>query len=236
MPWKPSVKHWPRVSRRSRRRRSEPGAPSPYRKLIGLPFLLRNQAASALLSALITAENDRAARVRSTALDPDVEVLTARIEDLEKQLHSITKTYLAGLNNQVLSLEGTVSDFQRDLDAIPGKQLQYARLDRRVKALEEVHALLAGKLKEAEIAEAARDASVQVVDLAAAPSGPSSPNPMLNGIVALALGILLGIVAAIVREYRDKSVHTPQRHRGRDWRPRARIDSENHAVRTDGLP
>ena len=42
----------------------EPGAPSPYRRLIGLPFLLRNQAASALLSSLITAENDRAARVR----------------------------------------------------------------------------------------------------------------------------------------------------------------------------
>ncbi len=187
---------------------TEPGAPSPYRRLIGLPFLLRNQAASALLSALITAENDRAALVGATALDPDVEVLTARIDDLEKQLHSITKTYLAGLNNQVASLNTAVNGFQRELDAIPGKQLQYVRLDRRVKALEEVHALLAGKLKEAEIAEAARDASVQVVDLAVAPSGPSSPNAMLNGMVALAIGLLTGIVAAIVREYRDKSVHT----------------------------
>jgi succinoglycan biosynthesis transport protein ExoP len=186
----------------------EPGMPSPYRRLIGLPFLLRNQAASALLSALISAENDRAALVRRTARDPDVEVLTARIQDLENQLHSITTTYLAGLTNQVASLNTALGQFQRELDAIPGKQLQFARLDRRVKALEEVHALLEGRLKEAEIAEAAKDASVQIVDTAAAPSGPSSPNAFVNGLVALALGLLVGILAAIVREYRDKSVHT----------------------------
>jgi polysaccharide biosynthesis transport protein len=186
----------------------EPGSPSPYRRLIGLPFLLRNQAASALLSALISAENDRAALVRRTARDPDVEVLTARIQDLEKQLHSITMTYLAGLNNQVASLNTALGQFQRELDAIPGKQLQFARLDRRVNALEEVHALLEGRLKEAEIAEAAKDASVQIVDTAVAPSGPSSPDAFANGLVALALGLLVGILAAIVREYRDKSVHT----------------------------
>jgi polysaccharide biosynthesis transport protein len=186
----------------------EPGSPSPYRRLIGLPFLLRNQAASALLSSLISAENDRAALVGRTARDPDVEVLTARIQDLEKQLHSITTTYLAGLNNQVGSLNTALGRFQRELDAIPGKQLQFARLDRRVKALEEVHGLLEGRLKEAEIAEAAKDASVQIVDTAAAPTGPSSPDAFVNGLVALALGILVGLLAAIVREYRDKSVHT----------------------------
>jgi succinoglycan biosynthesis transport protein ExoP len=187
---------------------SAPGAPSPYRRLIGLPFLLRNQAAGALLSTLITAENDRAARVRATAQDPDVEVLTARIEDIEKQLHSITKTYLAGLNNQVASLNGALSQFQRELDAVPGKQLQYARLDRKVKALEEVHTLLQGRLKEAEIAGAARDATVQVVDTATAPSGPSSPDATVNGLVALALGLLAGLLTATIREFRDKSVHT----------------------------
>jgi capsular exopolysaccharide synthesis family protein len=187
---------------------AEPGGPSPYRRLIGLPFLLRNQAASALLSTLISAENDRAALVGRTARDPDVEVLTARIEDLEKQLHSITTTYLAGLNNQVASLNTALGHFQRELDAIPGKQLQFVRLDRRVKALEEVHGLLEGRLKEGEIAEAAKDASVQIVDTAAAPSGPSSPNAFVNGLAALALGLLVGIVTATVREYRDKSVHS----------------------------
>ena len=181
---------------------------SPYRKLVGLPFLLRNPAASALLSSLITAENDRAALVGRTALDPDVEVLTARINDLEKQLHSITTTYLNGLGNQVRSMSNALDQYQRELDAIPRKQLFYARLERRVTSLEEVNALLSSKLKEAEIAEAARDASVQVVDMATEPTEPSGPDATVNGLIALVLGLLAGLGIAAVREFRDKSVHT----------------------------
>lgn len=186
----------------------QPGGPSPYRQLIGLPFLLRNQAASALLSNLVTSENDRAALVRSTPKDPDAEVLTARIADLEKQLHSITTTYLDGLDQQVQSMTAELSNYQQQLGAIPAKQLQFARLERKVKSLEDIHDLLESKLKESEIAEAARDASVQVVDTANAPTGPTGPNLKLNLAVALAFGLVLGGVVAIVREFRDKSVHT----------------------------
>ena len=36
-----------------RRAGARPGSPSPYRRLIGLPFLLRNEAASSILNALV---------------------------------------------------------------------------------------------------------------------------------------------------------------------------------------
>jgi capsular exopolysaccharide synthesis family protein len=186
----------------------EPSGPSPYRRLTGLPFILRNPAASTLLTALITAENDRAARVGATAKDPDVVILNARIRDLENQLHAIATRYLAGLGSEVASFDTALGKFQRELDAIPGKQLEHARLARKVKALDEVHTLLQQKLKEAEIAEAAQDASVQVIDAATAPNEPSSPNPKFNGLVALAVGLLLGLAATLIRELRDKSVHT----------------------------
>jgi uncharacterized protein involved in exopolysaccharide biosynthesis len=99
--------------------------------------------------------------------------------------------YLDGLSDQVTSLDAALGKFQQGLDAIPAKQLEFARLDRKVKGLEEVHTLLQQKLKEAEIAEAAQDASVQIVDEAAAPSGPSSPNPTMIGLAALAIGYFL---------------------------------------------
>jgi capsular exopolysaccharide synthesis family protein len=179
-----------------------------YQQLVGLPFFLKNPAAGTVLSALMAAQAERAALVGRTAKDPDYEVLTAKINDLQRQLHAITTTYLDGLTNQVGSLNQQLLQFQRQLDSIPSKQLQYGRLDRRVKALEEIYALLQGRLQEAEIAEAARDISVQVVDTATAPSAPSSPNLMLNALVALTLGLLVGLLAAVVREYRDNSVHT----------------------------
>ncbi len=179
-----------------------------YQQLAGLPFFLKNTAASTLLSTLMTAQAERAALVGRTARDPDAEVLDAKIRDLRGQLYSITNTYLEGLGNQVTSMNQQLTQFQRQLDSIPSKELQFGRLDRRVKALEEVYSLLQGRLQEAEIAEASKDVSVQVVDTAEAPDGPSSPNVPLNTMIALALGLLLGLVAAGIREYRDNSVHT----------------------------
>jgi capsular exopolysaccharide synthesis family protein len=187
---------------------ARPGSPSQYRRLIGLPFLLRNEAASALLSALIAAENDRASLVSATAEDPDVRVLTAKISDLQEQLHTITTTYLQGLGNQVAALDSTLNGFGRELSAIPGKQLAYARLDRNVKGLETVYDLLQSRLKEAEIAEAVEDASVQVVDSAVTPLAPSSPQPLINLAAGLAVGLMFGVAVACIREYRDRSVHS----------------------------
>jgi capsular exopolysaccharide synthesis family protein len=187
---------------------ARPGSPSPYRSLTGLPFLLRNEAASALLSALIQAESERASHVSATAADPDVQVLTAKITDLERQLHTITRTYLQGLNNQVAALDSTLSGFGRELSGIPRKQLAYARLERNVKGLESVYDLLQSRLKEAEIAEAVEDASVQVVDSAVTPLGPSSPQPLINLAAGVAVGLMFGIGLACIREYRDRSVHS----------------------------
>jgi polysaccharide biosynthesis transport protein len=187
---------------------ARPGGPSPYRRLIGLPFLLRNEAASALLNALVAAENDKAAHVSATAADPDVQVLNAKISDLEEQLHSITTTYLQGLGNQVEALDATLAGFGRELNSIPGKQLTYGRLERNVKGLESVYELLQTRLNEAEIAEAVEDASVQVVDSAVTPLGPSSPQPLINLAAGLAVGLMFGVAVACVREYRDRSVHS----------------------------
>ncbi|MFL5493754.1 MAG: GumC family protein [Gemmatimonadales bacterium] len=185
-----------------------PGSPSAYRRLIGLPFLLRNEAASALLSALIAAENQKASLVSATAKDPDMKVLQAKIDDLEEQLHSITTTYLLGLSNQVSSLDATLAGYGRELNTIPRKQLEYARLDRNVKSLETVYNLLQGRLNEAEIAVAVKDASIQVVDSAVTPLGPSSPQPIINLAAGLAVGLMLGFAVAFIREYRDRSVHS----------------------------
>ena len=185
-----------------------PGGASPYRRLIGLPFLLRNEAASALLNALVTAENEKAAMITAKPQDPDMRVLQAKITALEGQLRTITETYLQGLGNQVASLDAALDTYGRELNTIPRKELEYARLERNVKGLEGVYTLLQTRLNEAEIAVAAKDASIEVVDSAVTPTAPSSPQPLINLAAALAAGLMLGIGIAFVREYQDQSVHS----------------------------
>ena len=185
------------------------GEPSPYRRLIAFPSLLQNAAASQLLQSMNAIENDRSELLRRrTVQDPDVESLTSRIEELEDQLRSIAETYLQGLSNQVSSLDQTLRRFGGELSRIPAKELAVARLERKSSILREIYTLLQMRLKEAEIAQAAGDPSVSVLDPAVVPQGPISPRRNLNLLFGALLGTVLGVSVAAVRDFMDRTIHT----------------------------
>ncbi len=134
--------------------------------------------------------------------------LTGRIHDLEVQLRAIASTYLEGVTNQVRSLDATLARFGTQLEQIPAKEVQFARLKRQTSVLEQIYTLLQTRLKEAEIAEAVEDPSVRVVDPAIRPQEPIKPRGMLNVALALVLGGIVGVGVAFIREYSDTTVHT----------------------------
>jgi len=145
---------------------------------------------------------------RRTPADPDVEALTSRIKAVEEDLHSMAGSYLQGLTLQVASFDSTLRGFGRQLQQVPQRELQYSRLVRQPKLLEELFALLQTRLKEAEITQAASDLSVQVVDPAIRPRRPFQPRRAANLFVGVVLGSLLGTAVAFLREFLDKAVHT----------------------------
>jgi len=193
----------------------KPGEPSPYRRLLAFPTLLQSQAATGLLQSLATAEDQyKALLARRTPQDPDVQALDGRIKELEHELRAMAATYLQGLTNQVKSFDDGLQTFRGQLRSIPEKELQYARLERQPKVLEGVYTMLQTRLKEAEVAVAAQDPSVRVVDAAIPPTRPVWPRPMANAIAALVGGLLLGVTAAFVREYMDRAIRTRMDVRG----------------------
>jgi capsular polysaccharide biosynthesis protein len=76
----------------------------------------------------------------------------------------------------------------------------------------ETYAVAAGKLLEAEIAPGAQGSLVQVTELAAVPGSPVSAHRVRSIVIALVLGFIVGILAAFVVEYFQK---TPKKARGR---------------------
>lgn len=186
-----------------------PGAASPYRRLLAFPSLLRNQSTSELLRSLSSLENERAALLtRRDPSDPDVQILSSRISELEDQLQATVRTYLQALTSQVASIDATLAQFQRQLNMIPANEVQLSRLSRRSKALEEIHGSLQTRLKEVEIVQAAEDPSVRVVDYATLPSAPANSNRKIIVGFSAVVGLLIGIGVAFVREYTDASVRT----------------------------
>jgi tyrosine-protein kinase Etk/Wzc len=190
---------------------ADPSAPSPYTRLISFPTLLRNQAISELLRTLNVANSERSDLLRRRTLqDPDVVSLTGRIREIEAQLRSTATTYLQGLNNTVRAYDRTLAQFATDLERIPAKEVQLARLERQRNVLVEVYTVLQNRLQEARILEAVEDASVRIVDPAILPSQPVKPRKLLNLFLGLVLGGMLGVGIAFLREYMDETVHTKE--------------------------
>lgn len=189
--------------------RTRPEDPSPYRRLLAFPTLLRYQSASDLLRTLSTLEDQRGTLLsRRTYEDPDVKALTERIHEVEEQLRLTVTTYLQGLNNQSASLDTTLKHYSRELARVPYRQLEFARLQRNPKVLDEMYSLLQTRLKEAEIAQAVEDASVRIVDEAVQPIAPVSPRKKLIVAAGLFTGLLFGAGAGFIRELLDRSIHT----------------------------
>ena len=109
---------------RSDSARALPGGQAKSRGLISFPTLFKNAAASELLAALAQVENERSALlVRRKPEDPDVQVLTARIRELDAQLQGIAETYLQGLTNQVGALREVARGFGGALNTLPKKEV-----------------------------------------------------------------------------------------------------------------
>ena len=103
-----------------RHKQQSAGQPSVYRELLAFPSLLRNQAASQLLKSLSDVEDQRATLLtRRTEVDPDVQLLSKRIAELETQLSTMAGAYLNGLNNQVSSLDAAITGFSSELNGCP---------------------------------------------------------------------------------------------------------------------
>jgi capsular exopolysaccharide synthesis family protein len=186
-------------------------AVDPYapRALLAFPSVFRVPAVSGLLTSLSEAEAQRARLLeRLRPEEPEVARLTQRIQELEAQITTITRTYHSGLREQVASLDRTLARFRGDLQAIPARDVAFARLMRETTGLDEVYALLQMRLKEQEVIAAVRDNSVRVVDPAVPPRRPAFPNVPLTLVLSVLVGGVLGVGAAFLRDQMDTAVHT----------------------------
>jgi capsular exopolysaccharide synthesis family protein len=186
-----------------------PGAASPYRRLVAFPALMRNQTTAEYLSSLSRLEEQRTELLsRRRPTDPEVELLSRRIVEVEGHVRAVAETYLASIGSEVTSMEGTLGEYRTRLDRIPAAEVELARLSRRPRVLSEMYGLLQTRLKEAEIAQAVEDPSVRVFDAADLPRHPVSPRRGLILGGAALLGVLLAFGLAYAREITDETVHT----------------------------
>ncbi|HEX2094466.1 MAG TPA: polysaccharide biosynthesis tyrosine autokinase [Longimicrobiaceae bacterium] len=193
---------------------AEAGSRSPegdisYRRLASFPAFFSNKAVQDILSSLMELENERGRLlVRRTTENVDVRGINQRIGELENQLYQMARSYLSSLDNQRSSMDAELAQFGQQLEMIPAREIQFARLARERELLGNMYTLLQTRLKEAEIRNAAQVGNVRILDPALVPETPISPRPLYNFLIALVLGLILAGVTILVRNALDQTVWT----------------------------
>lgn len=185
------------------------GETSPYRQLASFPRFLSNQAVQNMLQSLTALENQRATLlVGRNTVAREVQGVNTRIKELELQLYELAQNYLSGLNSQIASVQSALDRFGTELQAIPAREVEFARLSRQTELLAEIYNLLQTRLKEAEIREAVEPGDVRVIDTALVPTLPIAPRPVRSMALATVFGVALGVAAAFARQAMDTKVRT----------------------------
>jgi capsular exopolysaccharide synthesis family protein len=147
---------------------------------------------------------------------PKVQRLQAQIKNVDEQITRQSKSIIVELENdykaalQLEELRSKALDQQKaDTNVMSEKMVQYNILRREAEANKALYEGLLTKLKEAGISAGLRSSNIHIVDPAMIPTTPARPAKARNIALAFLVGLVGGIGLALLREYLDNTVNTP---------------------------
>ena len=130
------------------------------------------------------------------------------IAAIEQQVHSLAGRLLEEYQETLSYLESRRAELVAKFEALPENDAQAVRLARDVKVNEDTYTLLKQRHQEALIKEAEKVQEVTVVEYAAEARPEITPGRLVRTLAGLAVGLLLGLLAAFVLETLDTSIDT----------------------------
>ena len=173
-----------------------------------------NSPFSALLKQLSDLELQRLELLQKrTENHPDVVALDQQIRLAKEKLSSYNQNTLtayqiiiASLEKKLLKISNLMSKYEVKLEMLPAKENRLARLLRQKNVYEKISTLLLDKREEMRMAELSKLQDITVVDPAHEPLTPVLPRKFFNLVVALILGVFIGIVGIFLLELKDSKL------------------------------
>jgi len=147
---------------------------------------------------------------------PKVQRLQTQIKDLDQAIEKEKQNILDVLESDYKEagqretlLTKALDEQKAETNQMAGKLVEYNILKREAEANKTLYEGLMTKLKETAISQGLRSSNIRVVDAAMIPSTPSRPAKTRNVVFAFLIGLVGGIGLALMREYLDNTVKTP---------------------------
>ena len=142
--------------------------------------------------------------------DPDVKAIEKQIRTTKHDIESVVRNYADGLGQQVRAVDERINSLRASVQQLPAQQVEYQRLMRNQKSVEDIMNQVQGRLKEAEISAAVQDSTAEVLDRAELPGGSLGTSRPVIFAVAIFAGLLVGFLVAFLRDWLDTTVHNEQ--------------------------
>lgn len=147
---------------------------------------------------------------------PEMIQLRSRIDELEGQINALATSIRNSIraqfeiaSNQETSLQAQVTGLTGDVLDLRDRSIQYNILQRELDTSRTLYDGLLQRYKEVGVTGGVTTNNISVIDMAMTPGAPSKPDMTINLLMALLLGIGLGVAAALVIEMLDESIATP---------------------------
>jgi len=121
-----------------------------------------------------------------------------------------TELQIVAVQTRLKAYKELAEEYDKAFLKTPGKNIEFARLQRNNKILEELFSLLEKRYQEALIAEEQVPSGVEVIDWAVPNPIPVGPNRRNNMILSVVIGLLAGVGVTLVLQFLDQNIHTPE--------------------------
>jgi polysaccharide biosynthesis transport protein len=147
---------------------------------------------------------------------PDMVQLRAEIAAAEGKLQAELRGAVRALEADTQAARSKEASISADLERawregldVGRKAIEYQALKREVETNKQLFQTVMSRAKETGLESELRATNVRIVERAEAPRGPASPNRRRNYVMALVIGLALGIGLAILFEHADNTIKNP---------------------------
>ena len=181
------------------------------------PGLAQNTTIQDIKQQLATLNSEKARLLQTRTVNhPDVAKVEASIESASARLRSETNKVLQSIGNEYRTalaeeqgLSASLEEQKRQAIDLNRKNISYSILQREAEGERHVYNALLQQEKEMRVVSNSRANNVQMMDAAEVPAGPYTPNHGRDWLMALVLGLALGVAFAYTVEYLDDTVKIP---------------------------
>ncbi|MGH9310830.1 MAG: GumC family protein [Vicinamibacterales bacterium] len=181
------------------------------------PVIAQNTTVQEVRQQIALLKADKARLLQSrTENHPDVQKLNLQIENANGRLRAEIARVLDGVTNDYRSALAEEQNLAASLEvqkqqaiALNRKNIGFGILQREAEGERKVLEALFQQHKEMSVISNSRANNIQLMDLAEAPQAPFTPNHGRDWMMALVLGLALGVAFAYTVEYLDDTVKIP---------------------------